>query len=440
MKKYPAYKESGEKWLGKIPSLWSARKLKTLFRIKKEIAGKDGLDVLSITQQGIKIKDVDSNIGQIARDYTNYQTLNVGEFAMNHMDLLTGWVDISPHNGVTSPDYRVFVRSEDSASSRYLLYALQTCYSRKIFYGLAQGVSSMGRCRLQSCKFKDFVFPLPPTLEEQDIIVAYLDKKCAEIDELISRRHAIIERLKELKQSIIVSAVTRGLDPDVPMKDSGIPWLGKIPTHWKTQKFTSKFRLGKGLSITKADLRKSGARVINYGQIHSRMNNGVDVNNVGICYVDSCYIEAFPKALVHLNDILFADTSEDIKGIGNCVRISCNTVFFAGYHTIIASNKVKGNTKYEAYLFQSENWRNQLRMKSNGVKVFSISKKNLRQCYLINPPEGEKEQIVTYLDNKCAEIDALVARQEQIIEKLKELKVSTIAHVVTGKVDVRDAI
>lgn len=440
MKEYSSYKDSAAQWLGDIPAHWAARKIKTLFRIKKEIAGKDGLDVLSITQQGIKIKDVESNEGQIAQSYTNYQLLNIGEFAMNHMDLLTGWVDISSYNGVTSPDYRVFVRFEELALSRYLLYTLQTCYSRKIFYGLAQGVSSIGRCRLQSSKFKSFVFPLPPTLEEQESIVAYLDKKCAEIEELISRRQSIIERLRELKQSIIAEAVIKGLNPDVPMRDSGFAWTGNIPAHWKIEKLTAHFQFGKGLSITKADLQEKGIPVISYGQIHSKINNGVDVNDKLIRYVDVRYKESAPKALVHSNDIVFADTSEDVKGIGNCVRISYESDIFAGYHTIIAFNKGKVNTKYWAYLFQSDNWRNQLRIRTNGVKVFSISQKNLRRCNLITPPDNEQQSIVAYLDKKCAEIDELISRHERTIEKLKELKASTIAHVVTGKVDVRDAI
>ena len=437
MKVYPEYKDSGTPWLGKVPVHWEILRNKNELFPKANHIGDNpnNLPLLSLTKKGIIMRNLTSGKGKFSSDERKFLIVEPGDFVFCHYDIqeTPRTIGLSSLLGYITGSYNVYGYR---GKNRRFFYYLHECFDDgKLLCPLYKGL----RNTIQQDRFLSMRICLPPE-EEREAIVAYLDKKCAEIDELISRRHAIIERLKELKQSIIVSAVTRGLDPDVPMKDSGIPWLGKIPTHWKTQKFTSKFRLGKGLSINKADLRKSGARVINYGQIHSRMNNGVDVNNVGICYVDSCYIEAFPKALVHLNDILFADTSEDIKGIGNCVRISCNTVFFAGYHTIIASNKVKGNTKYEAYLFQSENWRNQLRMKSNGVKVFSISKKNLRQCYLINPPEGEKEQIVTYLDNKCAEIDALVARQEQIIEKLKELKVSTIAHVVTGKVDVRDAI
>lgn len=440
MKAYPTYKDSGAKWLKKIPNHWEARRIKTLFHIKKEIAGRDGLKVLAITQKGIKIKDIESNEGQIAQSYTNYQILRTGEFAMNHMDLLTGWADISSFDGVTSPDYRVFTRSENRASSHFLCYLLQICYLNKTFYGLAQGVSSIGRCRLQTDKFKNFIFPLPPSLEEQNTIVTYLDKKCAEIDELMSRRQAIIERLKELKQSIIAEAVTKGMNPDVPMKDSGVKWIGKIPKHWNTEKINSFFRFGKGLSISKADLQEQGIPVISYGQIHSKNNKGVRETEELIRFVDNSYLVKSSKSLLHRNDILFADTSEDVKGIGNCVRISREGVIFAGYHTVIAFNKTGKDTKYWAYLFQSELWRNQLRQLTNGVKVFSISQKNLRKCLIINPPQNEQAMIVSYLDKKCAEIDTLISRQEQIIEKLKELKISTIAHVVTGKVDVRDTL
>lgn len=426
MKKYPAYKESGEKWLGKIPSLWSARKLKTLFRIKKEIAGKDGLDVLSITQQGIKIKDVDSNIGQIARDYTNYQTLNVGEFAMNHMDLLTGWVDISPHNGVTSPDYRVFVRSEDSASSRYLLYALQTCYSRKIFYGLAQGVSSMGRCRLQSCKFKDFVFPLPPTLEEQDIIVAYLDKKCAEIDELISRRHAIIERLKELKQSITVSAVTLGLDPDVPMKDSGIPWLGKVPIHWVRYRIP---RILKVTSIVGSDSDELLSVYLDRGVIKYSDTDGMQVHKPSKDM--SSYQKVLPGNLVCNNQQAWRGSVGVSSYEG---RISPAYFIFQLGDGLFPP--------YANYFFRSHAWNPSFVYSSKGVGSIqrNLYLPWLRQQFCYLPDINEQQRIVSHLDKKSAEIDELISRQEQIIEKLKELKVSTIAHVVTGKVDVRDAI
>lgn len=201
-------KDSGNIYIGKIPKKWQMKKIKYLFLIKKDIAGKIGFDILSITQKGIKIKDTTTNEGQMSMDYSKYQLLNVGEFAMNHMDLLTGWVDISKYDGVTSPDYRVFkLIDEKNNSKNYYLYFMQICYSNKIFYGLGQGVSSLGRWRLQSDKFMNFIIPVPP-LEEQNQIVEYLDKKTSEIDILITKKETLIAELEEYKKSLIYECVT----------------------------------------------------------------------------------------------------------------------------------------------------------------------------------------------------------------------------------------
>lgn len=201
-------RDSGNIWFGEIPVEWNAKKLKYQFHIKKEIAGEEGHTVLSITQRGIIPKDLSKNEGQLAESYANYQLVNAGDFAMNHMDLLTGWVDISKYEGVTSPDYRVFVLDDaENNHSQYFLYLMQMCYSNRIFYGLGQGVSSLGRWRLQADKFLNFVIPIPP-LEEQKEIATYLDGKCSEIDTLISKKELFLVELEKYKKSMIYEYVT----------------------------------------------------------------------------------------------------------------------------------------------------------------------------------------------------------------------------------------
>jgi len=201
-------KDSGNIWLGDVPNEWGIKKIKYIFKIKKDIAGKEGYTVLSITQKGIKPKDLSKNEGQIAENYSNYQLVNVGDFAMNHMDLLTGWVDISKYEGVTSPDYRVFVfQKPEEYSKEYYLYFMQMCYANRIFYGLGQGVSGMGRWRLQADKFLNFTVTVP-ALEEQKEIAAYLDKKCSEIDKLIEKKEQLITELETYKKSLIYEYVT----------------------------------------------------------------------------------------------------------------------------------------------------------------------------------------------------------------------------------------
>lgn len=201
-------KDSGSVWFNDIPSDWNCQKLKFVFHIQKDIAGEEGYTVLSITQKGIIPKDLSKNEGQLAQNYSNYQFVHIGDFAMNHMDLLTGWVDISKYEGVTSPDYRVFVlNNAENNSKNYYLYMMQMCYSNKIFYGLGQGVSGFGRWRLQADKFLNFYIPIPP-YEEQQEIADYLDKKCSEIDTLIAKKEQIAAELESYKKSLIYEYVT----------------------------------------------------------------------------------------------------------------------------------------------------------------------------------------------------------------------------------------
>ena len=199
---------SNIQYLGKISKKFKITKLGRIFEIKKDIAGKEGFDVLSITQSGIKIKNIKSNEGQLAADYSKYQLVEVGDFAMNHMDLLTGWVDCSMYNGVTSPDYRVFRnKNKNMYHSDYFLYFLQLCYKQKIFYGMGQGVSNLGRWRLPKENFLNTMVPVPK-YEDQRKIANYLDKMVIQLDKVIGYRKQIIEKLEEYKKSLIYEAVT----------------------------------------------------------------------------------------------------------------------------------------------------------------------------------------------------------------------------------------
>lgn len=201
-------KDSGSIWFGNIPVDWDMKKIKYLFYIKKDIAGQEGYTVLSITQKGIVPKDLSKNEGQLAENYSHYQLVNPGDYAMNHMDLLTGWVDISKYTGVTSPDYRVFVLDDLESNNRsFYLYLMQMCYSNRIFYGLGQGVSGMGRWRLQADKFLNFSIVVPSKDEQQEI-ADYLDAKCAEIDNLISKKEQYISEIENYKKSLIYEYVT----------------------------------------------------------------------------------------------------------------------------------------------------------------------------------------------------------------------------------------
>ena len=187
------------------------------------------------------------------------------------------------------------------------------------------------------------------------------------------------------------------------MKNSGIPWIGEIPKEWNCVPFKSVFSLTKGLTITKADLVESGIPVISYGQIHSKLNVGTTIKDELIRFVPTKYLDSDNSSLLSEGDIVFADTSEDLEGCGNCVYIDRNEKIFAGYHTIIAKNLESYKNPYFSYLFQTDCWRSQIRAVVNGVKLFSVPQKTLSSTNIIVPPIAEQEFIVDFLDEKLHE-------------------------------------
>lgn len=275
-----------------------------------------------------------------------------------------------------------------------------------------------------------------PTQNEQRIIANFLDDKCQKIDRLIALQEQMIEELKAYKQSVITEAVTKGLDPTVPMKDSGIEWIGEIPEGWTNCRLKQFFDFGKGLSITREDLREFGIEVISYGQIHSKANNGVDIHSSLIRYVENKYIQTNQASLTKKFDFIFADTSEDLEGCGNCVYVNEDRILFAGYHTIILKSRIRMDNKYIAYLFKTDIWRAQIRCRVSGIKLFSITNRILKDASIILPTSIEQKQIVDYLDKKCADIDSLISIKQSKINELKEYKKSMIYEYVTGKKEI----
>lgn len=214
-------------------------------------------------------------------------------------------------------------------------------------------------------------------------------------------------------------------------KDSGVKWIGKIPSHWGIESFNRHFSYGKGLLITKADLKENGVAVISYGQIHAKINTGTTLPEALTRRVDSSFLETNPEGLLKKNDFIFADTSEDIKGCGNCCFNDYDGLIFAGYHTVVARPNNLQYPKYYAYLIQSNAWKLQIQTLVNGVKVYSINKGILKKSSLLIPTITEQQSIVAYLDNKVSKIDNYIVAAEKKMTAVDELKQVTIADAVT---------
>ncbi|MEG7380859.1 restriction endonuclease subunit S [Bacillus subtilis] len=204
-------KDSGVEWIGEIPEYWEVNKIKFKFDIRKVIQPTENPTVLSLTQRGLKIKDLNDFSGQHADSYDKYQKVEIKDYVMNGMDLLTGYVDCSRFEGVTSPDYRVFRIKDNTECHDYYLRYFQMCYFSKIFYGHGQGVSNFGRWRLQTDVFKEFPIPVPPK-DEQFKVSEFLKAKEMKIDKALELINLDIEKLKEYRKSLIYEAVTGKID------------------------------------------------------------------------------------------------------------------------------------------------------------------------------------------------------------------------------------
>ena len=217
-------------------------------------------------------------------------------------------------------------------------------------------------------------------------------------------------------------------------KDSGVPWVGEIPEEWITYPFQKFFSFSKGLAITKANLVEKGLPVISYGQIHSKSNSGVKSHPELLRRVSEDDEALSDSAMTVTGDIVFADTSEDSDGCGNCFYIDRDGIY-AGYHTFIAHPLQLGWERYHSYLFQSDEWRSQVRSRANGVKLFSVTQRILGDNTLLLPTKEEAIIIADYLDERTAEIDSIVSETERSIELLREYRKSIISEAVTKGLD-----
>ena len=215
------------------------------------------------------------------------------------------------------------------------------------------------------------------------------------------------------------------------LKDSGIEWIGQIPKEWKIVPFKAYFTTGKGLSFTKADLTPQGHAVVSYGQVHSKVNTGTRLDDTLLRYIPDSITENGDASRMNKGDFIFADTSEDLEGCGNCVYVDRNMELYAGYHSVTAKPKVQYDNKFFAYYFQTPCWRSQIRSRVTGIKVYSISQSIINKTYIFVPPLSIQQKIADYLDKVCDEIDEMVALQETMIEELKAYKQSVITEAVT---------
>ncbi|MDZ4207556.1 restriction endonuclease subunit S [Rhodoferax sp.] len=428
---YPAYKDSGVEWLGNVPHHWEVVRVRWLCEIKKRIVGELGFDVLSITQRGIRIKDTESNDGQLSMDYSKYQLVEVGDFAMNHMDLLTGYVDISPAQGVTSPDYRVFsLRDPVRCHAKFFLYLFQNGYLNKVFYPFGQGSSQLGRWRLPTEQFNDFWFPVP-SFEEQSAIATFVDHETAKIDALVVEQERLIELLKEKRQAVISHAVTKGLDPSVPMKDSGVEWLGEVPAHWEVSALKRHWTVTDCKHVT-AEFVEEGFPLASIREVQGRWVELKQAKQTTEHFYE-LLIEGDRKP--QPGDLIFSRNAT----VGEVAQVHSDHPLFAMGQDVVLlrRNEQQSNPDFLQLVLRSEVVVQQLALCMIGSTFKRINVEEIRSLVMAFPPPAEQNLIATHLLGQTDSFDQLIGEAVLSIELLRERRTALISAAVIGQIDVR---
>lgn len=415
-------KDSGVLWIGNIPVDWQLVSVKRLFSIGRgRVIAQTELEETGYPVYSSQTKD-NGCLGYIDTYDYDYPQLTWTTDGANagSIFLRTGYYNCTNVCGTLNP-------TDVLVDLRYQKYALE-----HIAYN-ERRIDTNGY-KIMNNEMAIIKTLLPP-LSVQHRIADYLDTKCAQIDTIIAKEQSVIEKLQEYRQSIITEAVTSGLGSTVNMVASNVEWIDKIPLDWEITRFTKSFEFFKGLNIKKTDLADSGACVVSYGQVHAKNNNGYSLQDNLIRYVAENLIDE--KSLLQEGDFVFADTSEDLEGVGNCIYIDSSNKVYAGYHTLVARCFDEHIcTKYFAFLFLTDIWRSQLRKNANGTKVYSVTQKMFKTVSCLVPPIEEQLKIVAYLEKKCDAIDRVISQKLTIIEALTEYKKSLIYEVVTGKKEV----
>lgn len=430
MERYERYKDSGVKWIGEIPGHWGMYKLKYLFKLNKnKNIGNKCNTILSLSYGKIKIKK-DLNEGLTPESYESYQLLSTGDIVIrstdlqnDHTSLRTGLVKIE--GAITSAYIGLKNLDMSLCDSRFYHYFLHDWDITKAIYNQGKGLR-------QSLNWDDIKNMLIPVLDisEQTAIANYLDSTTAKIDEAIAQQQKMIDLLNERKQIIINNAVTKGLNPDAPMKDSGVEWIGEIPEHWEVMKLkhvTSKIGSGSTPRGGAEVYQDSGIMFLRSQNVY---NDGLKLDDVAHI-VDGVH-QKMKGTQVKYNDILYNITG---GSIGRCCCYDREDEANVNQHVSIV--RPKGIiAKYLMYNLQSDNAQRQLRETLKGGNREGLAAVTFKEFLILTCPKEEQNQIVSHIERMFVNIDRAISNATKQISLLQERKQIIINDVVTGKVKV----
>lgn len=431
MNSYPEYVESNSYWFDKVPSHWNKTRNKFVFISEKEVVGKQWgeYDLLTMGKGGVRIRDLDGG-GKFPGSFENYQVVKPDQlvFCLFDLDETPRTVGLSSNHGMITSAYDVFSTNVD-VDSRFINYFYQSIDDVKGLRPYYTGLRKVVR----SETFGGITIYIPP-LHEQILISNFLDKKTSQIDSLIEKTQRKILLLKEQRTSLINQCVTKGLDPNVEMKDSGIKWIGQIPKHWKVSKFgyVSLLETGNTPSKENEDLYyttdENGFPWVKPSDLDVGIK-GVNSTEQRLTVLGKSQCRVIPKDSVMICCIGNTSGKYSISNFEVSTNQQINSITF---------NNENIDPRYG--LFFVDVFGRDLLKWMNFVTLPIISKGNLSQQPFLVPPIEEQNHIRQLLDSKLECIDNLIKMELERINLLKEYRQSLISNVVTGKVRVTEDI
>ena len=426
MRRYESYKDSGVEWLGEVPSHWGLTIGMNVFREnKRDNKGMKEKTVLSLSYGQIIIKPEEKLVGLVPESFETYQIVEPNDIIIRCTDLQNDQTSLrtglAKDKGIITSAY-LNLKVINNHSAKFLHYYLHTLDITKVLYKFGSGLR-------QNLSFLDFkrlpIIDIP--LSEQQKISQFLDDKTAKIDQAVDLAEKQIALLKEHKQILIQNAVTRGLNPDVPLKDSGVEWIGQVPEHWEVKKITHIFpNIGSGTTPNSSDPSFYEGN-INWLQTGDLTDGYIYKTSKTITHKAlQAYstLKIYPK-----NSLVIAMYGATIGKVG-LLQIETTT----NQACCVLSTALNIEMKYVFYLFQGI--KESLVAMSYGGGQPNISQEKIKSLKLPFPNASEQEQIADYLDKQTAKIDQAIALKTAHIEKLKEYKSVLIDYAVTGKVRV----
>ncbi len=414
-------KDSGIEWIGEIPENWNIQRGKFIFK-KLSRPVKDSDEVITCFRDGeVTLRKNRREEGfTLADKEFGYQGIEPGDLVVHGMDGFAGSIGISDSRGKATPVLNVMGSSENK---KYYMYYLRSMAYGDVFKATATGIR-VRSCNINWNKLAELRYPVPDK-NTQKSIADFLDSKCVEIDGLSEDIEKQIDTLKEYKKSVITQAVTKGLNPNVEMKESGLEWIGEIPACWTTKK----------IKFLVSVIRGGSPRPIN--QYLSDSDDGYNWIRIGDTTKGNKYITETKlkivkngissTRLVSKNTLLLTNS----MSYGEPYILKLNGCIHDGWLAFFDYKNIDMMFLY--YSLLSENTRNQFSIAVNGSVVVNLNIEKVKNTYLVVPPINEQKSIVDFLDSKCIDIDIAIEGKQKQLEVLKEYKKSLIYIYVTGK-------